>query len=444
MAISVEQAPFGWTARGQKIVFRVSSTETAQPNFKYGVQVTVASTSKVYSFLLDPNPNDLKLYFDMTSLVQLQNMENSSEGDLVHFTPVETIVNESSGYGLDNYTVVFSEWWEVTGSLIEAGDATFPYSFYCFNASIQPFYGFRPNPETSDRPTRYTLTSNGDFVWSDRWLNTSTKPAELSFPFATAPTIFIPAYNSDYGAIALQMGKAVMGSNDANFAVFGFNTGTSFISWNITLGNRPFAHLGCYPMNLEDSSNPAVAKPSLYPDWTWYSLKMQNLIGADKSRTYVFYNADKYGQCDCRFDKIRLGWVSSRGGWDYFTFIKRNEWTNNIQRKQYTRVLEDGSSQIFDPSQRQYINRNVAVERTLLLTTDWIAENEFIYLRNLFASRQIVMLTTPTVYPVAYAPAKSIVVPVTIEENNFVEQRGRNGKLVNISLRVKVAQDFWT
>jgi hypothetical protein len=159
---------------------------------------------------------------------------------------------------------------------------------------------------------------------------------------------------------------------------------------------------------------------------------------------YVFYNADKYGQHDCRYDKVRLGWVSTRGGWDYFTFIKRNEWANNLQRKQYTRILEDGTSQIFDPSQRQYVNRNVAVERTLLLTSDWIEENEFIYLRNLFASQQIVMLIDPTVYPVTYAPAKQVTVPVTLEENSFVEQRGRNGKLVNVSLRVKVAQDFWT
>ena len=444
MAIAIEQAPYNWTARGQKIVYRVASTETAQLNFKYGVTVTVFSTGKVYSFLFDPNPNDLKLYFDMTSLVQLQNMENESEGGMVHFTPVETVVDEAVGKGYESYTVVFSEWWDVTGSLIKAGAQTFPSGFYAFNAYIQPFYGFRPSPETSAAPTRYALTSNTDFAWSDRWIRTSSKPAELSFPAATAPIIFIPAYNTDYGVITAQMGKAVMLTNDASTAVFGMNTGSGFISWSITLGNRAFAHLGCYPMNLNDSSNPSVAKPSVYPNWEWYSLKFVNLGGLDKSRTYVFYNADKFGQCDCKFDKIRLGWVGMRGGWDYFTFIKRNEWTNTLQRKQYTRIIEDGTSQIFDPSQRQYINRNVGVERTLLLTTDWIEENEFIYLRNLFAAKQIVMLVEPSVYPVTYSPAKPVVVPVTLEENNFVEQRGRNGKLVNVSLKVKVAQDFWT
>jgi hypothetical protein len=444
MALTVEQQPYNWTARGQKIVFRVSSTETTQPNFKYGVEVTVASTGKIYSFLLDPNPNDLKLYFDMTSLVQLQNMETGSEGTIAHYTPVETIVDETSGFGFENYSVIFSEWWQVTGTLSPAGDETMPYSFYVFNAYIQPFYGFRPAPETSSPPTRYTLSSNTDFAWSDRWLQTSTPPPQLSFPFATSQLIFIPAYNSDYGAIACQTGKAVMASNGADKAVFGMNTGTSFLSWEVALGNRIFAHVGCYPMNLNDSSNPSVAKPSVYTNWQWYSLEFQTTAGLQRSRKYIFYNADKFGQHDCKYNKVRLGWVSMRGGWDYFTFIKRNEWTNNIERKQYVRVIENGTSTIFDPSQRQYVSRNNSVERILTLSSDWVEENEFIYLRNLFASRQVVMLAEPTVYGITYAPTKPIVVPVILQENSFVEQRGRNGKLVNVSLKIKVAQDFWT
>ena len=101
MALTIEQAPFAWTARGQKIVFRVSSTQIAQPNFKYGVEVTRSSDGKVFTFICEQNPTDGKLYFDLQPLVKLTNMELGSVDDVVHFTPTQTQVNEVLGWGYE-------------------------------------------------------------------------------------------------------------------------------------------------------------------------------------------------------------------------------------------------------------------------------------------------------------------------------------------------------
>jgi len=442
MALTIEQAPFAWTARGQKIIFRVSSTQIAQPNFKYGVEVTRASDGKVFEFICEQNPTDGKLYFDLQPLVKLTNMELSSQGDVVHFTPTHLQVNEVLGFGYENYSVVFSEWWNVTGTFTQAGDETMPQSFYAFNAHSQPMYGFRPNPESAQPPVKFAMNSATDFVWSDRWVGTTRKPDEVGASYT--PAVIIPAHNTDWGAVALPINKGVMASNDTKVMQLIANTGVGTIVENVTYTDSPFTHVGVYPQNLNNST--LNFKPALYPNWEWYTLWFKNSGGTKRSQFYVFYNADKLGaRNDCRYEPMRIGWVSTRGGWDYFTFIKRSDWSVETERKSYERLIEDGTSQIYDPGQRQYVDREVAVTRTLTLNSDWIEENEFIYLRNLFTSRQLVLLNTPQLTPEDYGwPNKPFTTPVTLLDKTFVEQRGRNGKLVNVTIKIKVAQDYWT
>jgi len=64
MALSVVDRPYEWAPRGQKIIFRVSSTNTSQDGFKYGVEVVNLTTAKSYFFLYDPDPANEFLYFD--------------------------------------------------------------------------------------------------------------------------------------------------------------------------------------------------------------------------------------------------------------------------------------------------------------------------------------------------------------------------------------------
>jgi hypothetical protein len=445
MAITLELTPFGWTARGQKMVFRVSSTEVGQPNFKFGASVTRGSDGKVFEFICEPNPLDFKLYFDVQPLVKLTNMELNSEGDIPHFAPLQIQINEPLGRGYETYTLTFTEYWNVAGNLTPAGATSAPAAFSAFNGYLQPIYGFRPNPETGVAPVRFAMTGITDFVWSNRWLLTTRKPDDLPFSLSPPYTqyVWVPAYDTDWGVMALPIGKAVMASNDATKIQLIGNTGTSNILEEYTYANSPFAHVGVYPQNL--NAGTGGFKPATYPNWTYYAIWFKNSANVKKSVTYVFYNANKYGgRNDCRYDPIRIGWVSSRGGWDYFTFVKRSEWTNDTERKQYTRLIENGTSEIFDPGQRQNVDREVAVSRTITLTSDWLEENEFIYLRNMFNSRQIVLLDTPQPTPIPYNLGKGVTTPATLVDKTLVEQRGRNGKLVNVTIKLKVAQDYWT
>jgi len=189
--------------------------------------------------------------------------------------------------------------------------------------------------------------------------------------------------------------------------------------------------LGAYPANINDSAS--TEKPSMYPGWRYYVINILNASNAVRSAYYVFYNAELYGQWDCRYAPVRLAWVNSRSGWDYFNFIKKNEITNSIERKQYKQTRWRGESPFYQSNDRVLTDRQTIVTQTLQVTSDWVQENEYVFLRGLLVSNQVhIVLDDGTC------------LPVSIDETSFLERKERNGKLYNIVLKVKYSQDYWS
>jgi len=60
MAITINDQPYKWALRGQKLMIVATSTEIAQVGFKYGVSIALDGVG--YEFFLSPAP-DGKLYF---------------------------------------------------------------------------------------------------------------------------------------------------------------------------------------------------------------------------------------------------------------------------------------------------------------------------------------------------------------------------------------------
>jgi hypothetical protein len=453
--ITIQLAPYGWSAVGQKLVVQAISNQLAQQNFKYGIRVVQGSNSKEYTFLYDPNPLDGKLYFDVQPLIQLRNMEtaleNTNNGTIVHYTPPEDVEVETIGYGYDGYQVFLTEWWNVSGVLTENEGSEQVAAFFAFNAELQQWMGYRPNPESGIEEVKFKCGTLVDYMWSDRWVGTSKWDMAATFgldSFFGQKPVYIAAHNDDYGCIGLQAGKAVMALNDTSkmrFILYYGDVGSvTSVFYDVPIGDYPFAHIGCYPQNMDSTSYAGAWYLSSHPDWIAYMVVGTNTIGTTvTTKPYVFYNADRFGKKDCRHNPIRLAWKSTRAGWDYWTFTKKSEFTNNIQRKQYVRLIENGTSSIFEANQRQYIDRTTINSRTIVINSDWIQENEYIFLRNLFTSKQVEMLWTPQKYNEVSA-TKATTLPVSIEDTTFTERRDRNGKLYNVTIRLKVSQDYWT
>lgn len=426
MAITINDQPYQWAVRGQKLMIIATSTETAQNGFRYGLTVTI--NLKVYNFYITPYIDD-KLYFDLNSLV---NTLRNDEPLNYHMETDDTYDDQSKL----NVSFSIAEYWMVAGVLTEnEGSSVNGDPLLVVNGYFQVVDGYKPNVQTGTSKVKYSLTNTSSFVMSDRTLTTTPLPKLASTWGVGSSSIWIPVFETDYGVLNIPGNAAYLGNNtvtDVKIQIFS-STGVP-TSTSLPLNGYDIEALPVYPANLNDWTGLTV-KPSLFPDWRFYQVVIQNGVN-NVSRVYSFYNAAAYGQSDCWWDKIRLGWVNSRGGWDYFNFTKKSETTDEIERKKIRKVLFNGSVSIFNQNDRGLEDRRNIVQQVMTVTSDYISEGEFILLRSLLVSNQVTWITQDA--------GKYVAIPVNLDDTNYVEKKTRDGKLYNVTLKVRIANEYWT
>lgn len=433
MAITIQDQPNAWSPRGQRLLFYLTSDETTQPGFRIRATVDVTSTGQSYIFMLSVDPYGGVIY-DIGSLVTLRNYEDDYN---IHSLP--DINKEEQGYGWEEYGVTFQEYWTVGGVLTPQGSPTDPINITVVNGYYQMSDGYKPNANLGSIDVKYALSSAANSrAMSDRFSNTHNwaqlRSAYVGVPFSGS--IYIPVREADYGQLFIPGDDIVLSANAVDkwriTIVDSAGASHTWTSGSIPALGYTLTTLGAYPANLNDSTT-ITEKPEDYPGWRYYILTLLNAAGAAVSVRYVFYNAEEWGQWDCRYTPVRLAWVNSRSGWDYFNFIKKNEVTNAIERKQYKQTRWRVSSPFYVSSDRVLTDRETLVTQTLSVTSDWVQENEYVFLRGLLVSNQVHIVNDDGTFT-----------PCSIEDTSFLERKERNGKLYNIQLKVKYSQDYWS
>jgi hypothetical protein len=427
MALTIVDEPFNWVVRGQKIMLIASSTEVAQQGFRYGLNITV--DAKTYTFYLSPAP-DNNMYFDIAPLVDdLRNQQ-------YHFGTDNTI-DDLSKYSL---SASITEWWLVGGVLTEnEGSEVTMEGRIVINGYYQVFDGYKPNPEIGVDDIKYVLEVSFNYGMSDRKFGTHSWYLAPTWN-AGNPTaqniVWIPSYETDYGTLSIPGNATYMFNNLVdNVRINFYKEDGSMLSDTISLNGYDIEALPVYPANLNDWTAPFILQPSSYPGWRFYEV-FARTGSTQSSVKYRFYNAAVYGQKDCHNDVIRLGWVNSRGGWDYFNFIKKSEMNDEIERKKYRKVLFNSTTSVFSKDDRGLFERRNLVQQVLTVTSDYIQEGEFLFLRSLLVSNQVVWITQRN--------GENIALPVNLDDTTYTERKTRDGKLYNLSLKVRMANEYWT
>ena len=431
MAITITDQPNAWSPRGQRLIFAMTSDNTGQSGFRVKATVTATSSGETYNFMLSIDPYG-GLIYDLGSLVSLRNYEEAAD---IHAQTDEQEEPVGSGYEL--YTVIFEEYWIVAGLLTPSGNVTDPITICVVNGYYQMSDGYKPNSNLGSLAVKYALSSGiNSRAMSDRYVDTHTwamKNTALVSSVGNYAT-FIGVREADYGMLFLPGNDTYLPANNAvKYRITLYDSaGTAHTYTSGTLTGYDVTALGVYPANINDSAT-ITAKPSSYAGWRYYIVDIMDAGVSLRSMRYVFYNAELYGQWDCRYDAVRLAWVNSRAGWDYFNFIKKSEITDNIERKQYKQTRWRGQSPFYLSSDRVLTDRDTIVTQTLSITSDWVQENEYVFLRGLLASNQVHIVKDD-----------GTSIPVSINDTSFLERRERNGKLYNIVLQVKYSQDYWS
>ncbi len=434
MAITITSQPYSFTPRGQRLMFIATSDNTANTQFKYGVRVLAYSTGQVLQFLVTPDI-DGNLVFDLQSVVKLRNEDSLANWHSSSFTSYQI---EPLGKAYEEYDVQLQEWWLVTPvggapTMTENESAREDVNLVVFNASLQPSFGYLPNVDSTDEPWSFAMGTTTAQVLTDRIANTHDWWKSYSFPISGVDAVYIPVLSSDYGLLSITpTNRYTLNSPSYRARYIMYNETGATYSYTVDTGEIDgIVHVPCYPQNLNDE--PALSsKPSNTTNWRYYTIQLLDSGGNLSSIRYCFYNAEIWGQHDCRFDNVRLGWVNSRGGWDYFNFIKKNEYNNQIERKQYRRVLYRNSTEVFRPADRQLHDRENIVTRNLTISSDWVQEGEFVFLKNLLFSNQVQIIN-----------ADGTATPVSINDTSFNEKKERSGKKYNVTLTVTLSQDYW-
>jgi hypothetical protein len=431
MAITIQDQPYAWSPRGQRLIFYMTSDNSTQPGFRVQATVTATSSSSVYTFMLSVDPYGGMIY-DLGSLVSLRNYEETAT---IHAAVDE--VEEPIGSGYEVYSVIFEEYWIVGGVLTPSGNVTEPATVCVVNGYYQMSDGYKPYANLGNIKVKYALSNFvNSRAMSDRYSSTHTwlmKQSAIATPIQSS-AIYIGVREADYGLLYIPGNDTYLPANAvAKYRITIYDSaGTAHTYTSGALAGNTITGLGVYPANINDSGT-ITEKPSMYAGWRYYVVTLLNAGTNIMAAPYVFYNAELYGQSDCRYDAVRLAWVNSRSGWDYFNFIKKNEITDTIERKQYKQTRWRGQSPFYISSARVLTDRDTIVTQTMTITSDWVQENEYVFLRSLLASNQVQIVKDD-----------GISIPVSVDDTNFLERKERNGKLYNIVLKLKYSQDYWT
>lgn len=428
MAITIIDQPYAWTPRGQKLMFVASSDNIGNTGFKYRVRVVKYSTGDEYTFYIPPHPADDNLYYDVSSIIKLRNDETSTD---VHSHP--DTVNESAGKAYDVYDVFIGEAWIVSGALTYNAGSEQQTTGVFMNGVYQVTDGYKPNVFTGARDIRFAMTTTDSYVMSDRKNTTHIWRYADTFNIAAAYSrVFIPVRERDYGVITLPVDASYMTNDVFKIRVYiNKADGTNTSNYDMILDGGVIENVGVYPANLNDDTDPTAVQPGAYANWRYISVRVMNNGVINRSCQYILYNAELYGSYDCHWQNVRLAWVNSRGGWDYFNFNKKSETSLNIERKRYQRNLFDGTTNIFNANARGITERGNIVNKQIVCTSDWIQEGEFELLQSLFMSSQVHWVQDDGTF-----------IPVNVEDTSYLKRLIRDGKQYNQTITISLTNQI--
>jgi hypothetical protein len=246
-----------------------------------------------------------------------------------------------------------------------------------------------------------------------------------------ANTIGITGFEDDYGVLTIPAddGSTLTGNAIDDIQIVQFNEAGTPVQTDILpciIAAGTLNHIPLLPANINDIFG-------LDADWHHYLLNFRNAGGSATARSIAVFKAAD----ECRFDKVRLGWTNSRGGWDYFNFTKRSEESYSVERKRYRKVVgnygtaDAGEAFGFNTYDRGLTERSPFVEKMMRIRTDFLTEGQFEYLKNLIYSESVYIISN-----------KGEATPVLIDSNNYTAVKSRSSRKTDLELMLKFSNDY--
>ena len=314
-------------------------------------------------------------------------------------------------------------------------------------------------------PATVPYTDGLDVNGSNATLN-SYKPSSSSKKFLTnSPTVqFVrggdtPADNVDYGTVAFLMegGTNWLTSGiDPVVRIYiqyhsadGTSLGTYFFVNELANGGiddadnckNSILYFGCGTANLEAQSDNTSARPSENDGWAYYRIWGANAIGGQETQIYYFYKYssgaqvdDRHMDCD-KYGTTRIAWRNRLGAWDYMNFRGKSVESVDIERTEIESVPGTWDSETYSYEVQEAGRKTLytKAKRKQVLNTDWLNEDEAVWLEECFTSTMVEIV------------GDTYSIPVIITDKSYTKKTSLNNKVkIQYTINVEYANTIRT
>ena len=431
MAITLVDRPFKFTALKQKLIFTATSSQVGQPGFRFVATITINSNgvNTIQTVYIQPNLNGA-MVLDINPIVKdlIDLSIKAPSTNTVFDADLNAIDYFTESNNIIDVSVELYDGYEVLG-VFTVNPLSLPAvqtKLSLINAAFQISQGYSPDPDlffALSGPTMYEMTDLNPDVYD---LST-----EISTYSLGANTIGVRArFGKDWGCMAIPTDDGTRLSTNTidQIQVIQFNSAgapiqTDSVVVSMALGS--IAHVGIYPQNIKTAFGLLVNCHHYLVNFLY--------SGSAVARSIAFFEAED----ECRFDTYRLAWINSRGGWDFWNFTKRSEEIYSIEKKRYRKVIGNyataNANFSFNTYDRGLTERNAFVEKMLTVSTDFLSEAQFEFLKGLSFSDSVYIIDD-----------SGIPTPVLVENTNFTALKNRSyiKEGTQLTIQLKYSQDY--
>ena len=436
----------GMVYSNNDVSFTMTSTEFANPGFKYIVEITDLNTTESYKFYIAPNAVGSGVFNAKTIFNQLiKTNVIIDDTDNILLQIIEPIL--VSNNLVNRFTIDLYEGYEVAGVFTEDPSVAVQYTLMCVYGKGKSNYlvmGTASTPpialsqyydntlgfgnETVATRINIPLTLQQEII---NWQRVSRSNVKGAMDSAYKIMSWI-ADDGTYINDNYQYRQNTAFRYDLYDADYTLVT-TFDIPFTTAVG--AILHIPVGLKNLVDGSYITQEEADSTIFWTLYIYG--GPVNVQWSAKYGFYIDE-----DCRHNPVHLYWLNQMGGWDSYSFIKKNERSIDVEKKRYKSYLGNYNtadvSTPFDTKNysRALTEREPIIKTFINLTSDWLTESEYKAMKDLFYSKSVWMVDDNV--------DGYNILPVVVEDTNYLMKRERNSRKYNQTLRLQLANDYDT
>lgn len=427
------------------VSFTMTSSEFANSGFKYIVNIYDSITTNEYKFYIAPNAVGSGVFNAKTIFNQLvtTNVTLTGTDDVLLQINEPILINDNlvNGFRVDLY-----EGYDVGGVFTEDDSVKETYRLMCVYGKGKSNFLVMGSNETKPLALSEcfdnTIGFNAETIASRINISAILQQQVINWQRISKSNVTgaqdsaykILSWIADNGEFINQSYPYV---NITNFRYILYdNAYAEITSFDIPMdfSDGALLHIPAGLKNLVDGAYISQEQANDTSFWT--------IVGINESEDDVTAKYGFYIDEDCKHNPVHVYWLNQKGGWDSYSFIKKNERSIDVEKKRYKTYLGNyNTADVDNPfdtkNYSRALNEREPIVKTFInLTSDWVTESEFKFMKDLFQSKSVWMVDDNV--------DGYNILPVVVEDTNFLMRRERNSRKYNQQLRLQLANEYDT